>query len=355
MHLVLSRPHSGRLVLPVLVWALACAPDAPDAPAVRPAGVPELHHTGLNTVDAERAVDWYLSVWPEATATEVNGQPAVAAEMYLVFNETEVAPTGAFHPQLGRPEAQSAFWHIGAFANTTEMDVELAAVGVRHAPLFVGPDDAAGTWRSGLTPYQGIVTEEQLADAPPAEPRPGGFSYVVGPDGALFEFTGSPRTERSMSHVHLFHEEPQCAANWYVEMLGMALPPIRSDDGTTSPRPPFTPCQAELGPAGWPSLERAGTIRQPRGTVVHGNGSLGFYPRQCVHGRCGEDQPLVPSRGQVLDHVAFRVENIEEWHDWLVSSDVVILEELHDFDAGQAFMFEGPDRLAIEFVELPGD
>lgn len=346
-------PLPGRTCARSALLLLAALPACtPEPPAERPADVPALHHTGLNTVDAARAVEWYLSVWPEATATEIDGQPAVAAEMYLVFHETEAAPDGAFDPQLGRPEEQSAFWHIGAFANTTEMNVELAAIGVRHAPLFRGPDDESGTWRSGLTPYQGILVEEQLADAPAAEPRPGGFSYVVGPDGALFEFTGGPRTTRSMSHVHLFHEQPQCAANWYVEMLGMSLPPIRNEDGTTSPRPPYEPCEAERGAAGWPSLERVGTIRQPRGTIVHGNGSIGFYPRQCVRGRCGEDRPLVPSRGQVLDHVAFSVEDVEAWRAWL-GDRVTIIEELHDFDGGQAFMFEGPDRLAIEFVEIP--
>jgi catechol 2,3-dioxygenase-like lactoylglutathione lyase family enzyme len=350
MQFVSSRPHHGRFLIALLVAATACAPEAP---AVRPAGVPALHHVGLNTLDAERAVDWYLSVWPEATASEMNGQPAVAAEMYLVFKETDEAPGGAFHPQLGRPEDQSAFWHIGAFANTTDMDVELAAVGVRHASLFRGPEDQAGTWRSGLTPYQGILVEGQLADAPEAEPRPGGFSYVVGPDGALFEFTGGARTERSMSHVHLFHEQPQCAANWYVDVLGMSLPPVRNDDGTTAPRPAYSPCEAEHGAAGWPSLERAGTIRQPRGTIQHGNGSISFYPRQCVRRRCGEDLPLVPSRGQVLDHVAFAVEDLAAWREWLVASDVVILEDLHDFDEGQALVFEGPDRLAIELVEIP--
>lgn len=344
--------RSGRPAL-LLLLALATAGCAPEPEPVRPNDVPALHHTGLNTVDAQRAVDWYVSVWPEATATEMNGQPAVAAEMYLVFNETEEAPPGAFHPQLGRPEEQSAFWHIGAFANTTDMDVELGAIGVRHAPLFRGPDDEAGTWRSGLTPYQGILLEEDLADAPIAEPRPGGFSYVTGPDGALFEFTGGPNTNRSLSHVHLFHEQPQCAANWYVEMLGMSLPPIRNDDGSTSPRPAYEPCEADFGPAGWPSLERVGTIRQPRGTILHGNGSIGFYPRQCVRGRCGEDRPLVPSRGQVLDHVAFSVEDLDAWRRWL-GDRVTIIEEIHDFDEGRAFMFEGPDRLAIEFVSIPG-
>lgn len=345
--MVFSRLASVGLV----AFAVGCAPSAPPE---RPGDVPRLHHVGLNTADAEAAVEWYRSVWPTAMAAEMDGKPAVASEMYLVFNEVDGPIPGAFHPQLGRPEEQSAFWHIGAFVNTTESDVALAQIGAKHVALFTGPEDMSGVWRSGLTPYSGIRTAEQLEDAEPAEPRPGGFSYVVGPDGALFELTGGPNTDPSMSHVHLFHESPMCAANWYAETLGMSLPPIRNDDGTTSPRPPHEPCEAERGQAGWPSLERMGTIRQPRGTVVFDNGSISFYPRQCTLERCGSDQPLAPSRGQVLDHVGFEVDDIDAWRAWLGSAGVTILEDVRPFDDGRSFMFEGPDRLGIALVQRGG-
>lgn len=321
---------------------------------VRPTDVPELHHTGLNSTDPEAAVEWYLALWPEARGGSFAGMPAVVAEMHLIFQEVDAPPAGAFEAALGRPQDQSAFWHIGAFANTTNDDERLSVIGVDHLPLYVGPDDETGVWRSGLTPYAGTVTRGELG-ATEVEPRPGGFSYVLGPDGALFELTGGPNTTASLSHVHLFHEQPQCAANWYVEMLGMALPPVRNEDGTTSERPPHEPCEAEPGEAGWPSLERAGTIREPRAAVVHGNGSLSFYPRQCHGDRCGEPRPLVPSRGQVLDHVAFRVDDVSAWYDWLVGQGVTILENVRDIDEGRTFMFEGPDRLAIEFVQITED
>lgn len=342
--------------LPLFLALASCAPSgdrAPvaDAEAVRPDGAPVLHHVGLNSVAPETAIDWYLGVWPTARRIEMDGRPAIAAEMYLVFRQVDEPPAGAFDPALGRPEAQSAFWHIGAFANTTNGRAELGARGVRHLPLFTGPDDTVGVWRSGLTPYAGIVDREGAATAPAAPPRPGGFSYVLAPDGVLFELTGGPDTAPSMSHVHFFHEEPLCAANWYVEHLGMTLPPVRNEDGTSSERAPYEPCSAERGAPGWPSLERAGTIRDPRATVVHGSGGMSWYPRQCVDGRCGDDQRLVPSRGQALDHVAFTVTDLEAWHRWLTARGVTILESPHAFDSGRAFMIEGPDRLAIELVE----
>ncbi len=321
-------------------------------PVSRPEDTPALHHAGLNSTDPSAAIDWYLRLWPSAARGSFAGRPTVTAEMYLVFNAVADSPPGAFDKELGRPEAQSAFWHIGAFANTTDMDGPLAAIDVPHLPLYLGPDQAESVWRSGLTPYSGILTREGLATAAPAPPRPGGFSYILAPDGALFELTGGANTTPSLSHVHFFHEAPQCAANWYVDHLGMALPPIPNEDGSTSDRPLYEPCEGEVGDAGWPSLERVGTLRQPRGTVVHGNGSMSFYPRQCVSDRCDSEQPLVPSRGQVLDHVGFSVEDVDSWHAWLTSRGVQILEPLHDLDEGRAFMFEGPDRLAIELVQI---
>ena len=144
-----------------------------------------------------------------------------------------------------------------------------------------------------------------------APPRDGGFSYVVAPDGVLFELTGGPGTRDSFSHIHFYHEQPLCAANWYVEHLGMELPPMRDSSGKESPRAPWNPCDVQYGEAGWPSLEPIGTIRQPSGSVRFGNGTMSWYPRQCVGDRCGRDQKLVPSRGQVLDHVAFVVDNFD--------------------------------------------
>jgi metallo-beta-lactamase class B len=132
----------------------------------------------------------------------------------------------------------------------------------------------------------------------------------------------------------------------------MAHPPVRGEDGTTSERPNYEPCEAELDPPGWPSLERVGTIREPRATVVHGNGNMSFYPGQCVADRCGVPRSLVPSRGQVLDHVGFVVRDVGAWHAWLTARGVGILEDIHEIPEGRAFMIEGPDRLAIELVEV---
>ena len=314
------------------------------------ASMPQLHHVGLNSVDPARAIEWYLALWPSAKKTEVAGMPGVQSDMLLLFRKVDRPPAGAWSDELHRSEPQSAFWHIGVFTNTTNVATRLAAIGVKHLPLFISPTDTQTVWRSGLTPYAGTVTAKQLP-APPAPPRDGGFSYVVAPDGVLFELTGGPATRDSFSHMHFYHERPLCAANWYVEQLGMELPPVRDSSGTETPRELWDPCEVPYGEAGWPSLEPVGTIRQPSGAVRFGNGTMSWYPRQCVGNRCGRDRPLAPSRGQALDHVAFSVERVDALVARLRRANVKVLEGPYAFGDTKAYLIEDPDGLSIELIE----
>lgn len=315
--------------------------------------MPRLHHVGLNTVDPERAIAWYLELWPTATRTTVAGYPAVEADMLLLFNKVDRPPAGAWRDDLHRSEPQSAFWHIGASINTTNIDARLAPLGITNLPLWISPNDAHTVWRSGLAPYAGTLTAMQVSAAPSSPPRAGGFSYVVAPDGVLFELTGGPTTHESFSHVHFFHEQPLCAANWYVRNLGMELVPMRGASGAQTPRMPGEPCEATYGEATWPSLEPIGTIRQPSASVRFANGSMSWYPRQCVGAPCGHDRPLVPSRGQALDHIAFSVTDFDALLARLRRAGVKVIEEPHPFGDGRAFMIEDPDGLAIELVDNP--
>ncbi|MFI5311786.1 MAG: VOC family protein [Gemmatimonadales bacterium] len=346
-----SSSHARVLLLAGVLVAASSNARAQPAAGGAP---PRLHHVGLNSVDPDRAIDWYLKVWPSARRTTVAGYPAVEADMFLLFNKVAKLPPGAWRDDLHRSEPQSAFWHIGAQTNTTDIAARLKAVGITHLPLFTSSQDAPTVWRSGLAPYAGTLSAAQLATAERAAPRDGGFSYVVAPDGVLFELTGGPTTKDSFSHTHFFHEKPLCVANWYVEHLGMELPPTRDASGQEQPHKPWDPCDTPYGEAGWPSLEQIGTIRQPSGGVRYGNGAMSWYPRQCVTGRCGRDQPLVPSRGQALDHVAFLVDGFDALLSRLRRDGVKILLEPYAFGSARAFMIEDPDGLAIELIDARG-
>ena len=56
----------------------------------------------------------------------------------------------------------------------------------------------------------------------------------------------------------------------------------------------------------------------------------------------------------MIDHLGLAVESVDAWFTWLSGRGITVLEPPHDIHEGRAFMFEGPDRLAIELVELSG-
>lgn len=60
---------------------------------------------------------------------------------------------------------------------------------------------------------------------------------------------------------------------------------------------------------------------------------------------------LAPSRGQVFDHVAFTVDDLDRFEARIARSDVVVLDR-YEFGEGRAILIEGPDRLAIELIDL---
>src|SRR4051812_40639811 len=117
--------------------------------------MPVLHHVGLNTVDPDRAIAWYLKVWPSAKRTSFANLPGVQGDLLVLFTKVDRPPAGQWRDDLHRAEPQSAFWHIGANINTTDMQPTLGAVGVKHLPLYTSPRDTQRVWRSGLSPYNG--------------------------------------------------------------------------------------------------------------------------------------------------------------------------------------------------------
>jgi hypothetical protein len=84
--------------------------------------------------------------------------------------------------------------------------------------------------------------------------------------------------------------------------------------------------------------------RSPRAGVEFGDVALIWYANQ------GE-RPLVGSRGQLQDHVALSVTDLDAWIDKLRSEGVAVLEEPYALGDTRAIMIEGPSREALELVE----
>ena len=70
----------------------------------------------------------------------------------------------------------------------------------------------------------------------------------------------------------------------------------------------------------WPALNREGMFRSPRAGVEFGDVALIWYANQ-------GDRPLVGSRGQLQDHIALSVTDLDAWIDKLRGEGVTFLEE----------------------------
>jgi catechol 2,3-dioxygenase-like lactoylglutathione lyase family enzyme len=95
----------------------------------------------------------------------------------------------------------------------------------------------------------------------------------------------------------------------------------------------------------WPALAREGTFRTPTAAVLFGDVMLTWYMRQ-------EDEPLVGTRGQLYDHVALSVADLDAWVAKLRAEGVKLLQEPYRLGDTRAVMIEGPSREAIELVEI---
>ena len=65
---------------------------------------------------------------------------------------------------------------------------------------------------------------------------PGGFGYLRGPDGVMIENAQAGDAER-FNHVHMYHEHPACAMQWYVTHLGARSRRTRRRSGAWGDRP----------------------------------------------------------------------------------------------------------------------
>jgi hypothetical protein len=338
--------------------------NAPAQPGALP--MPRFHHIHLNSVNPERSLEWYEKFWPTGKRMTYAGFPAFYDDIYLLYNKVSKQAPGAFDRKLQRSVPQSAFWTFGStFPDTVAMFERLSALKSKDfefLPVYVGPDDDKGVLRSQLGPYgDQILTLTQLKERAerekkePSQTRPGNmdFGYLVDPDGMLVEFNRGPRLD-FWGHHHYWHEQPLCAANWYVENLGMQHQQFRDPaTGQLGPRPAWNPCDVPIGEVSYPSFIRAGQLRIPIGNVRFANGGWSWYTRQCRFGRCGpgNDQPLSPSRGQVVDHIGLSYPDLDAVIAHLKSKKVRIIEGPYKFGDTRAILIEDMDRLAVELVE----
>jgi hypothetical protein len=166
----------------------------------------------------------------------------------------------------------------------------------------------------------------------------------------LFEFTGGATTRPSFSHMHFFHEKPLCAANWYVEHLGMELPPVREQTVAEAVRRSYQPCDVAFGEAGGRRSSRSARFDRRRGSVRF-TAATCRGTRASVRARAAArisrscrraDSRSITSRSLSPISMLLRKASRRRREDSRSTA--------HAFGDTRAFMIEDPDGLAIEIV-----
>jgi catechol 2,3-dioxygenase-like lactoylglutathione lyase family enzyme len=303
---------------------------------------PGFHHLHLNSCDPDAAIDFYTRQFESTAKTSWGGFPAIASPTSVLVLFSKVASAPPITPQ-------SAIWHFGWHVTDVRKSLTTyqARPDVTVLPLYTTDEGGAVAISSDTWPgTSGVLglTKAQIAEARAKGIKPkggSGFAYLQGPDGAIVEFLGDQPVER-MNHVHLWQEQPYCAQLWYQKHLNAALAPGR---GPATPRTEAD-CEVARGPErSWPSLTREGTFRVPSAAVLFDDVMLTWYMRQ------GEE-PLAPSHGQLYDHIALSVADLDQWIAKLRAEGITFLQDAYPLGDTRAVIIEGPSREAIELVEM---
>jgi hypothetical protein len=148
-----------------------------------------------------------------------------------------------------------------------------------------------------------------------------GETYVA---HAAKEVTWEPPLAPGQLHLHLRSVTPSAAAEWYRDTLGLRVEIV----------PPQHDVRAALPPP---------EHRMPEALVWIGETGLLIYRTE---------PPLFSSRGQRVDHLALGCPNLEATLNNLRARRVNILVDVRDEGGERTAMIEGPDRVAIELVEI---
>jgi catechol 2,3-dioxygenase-like lactoylglutathione lyase family enzyme/predicted enzyme related to lactoylglutathione lyase len=303
---------------------------------------PLFHHLHLNSVDPDAALAFYTAQFSTTSKASWAGLPALKSPNDVMVLFTKVAAPPTIVPQ-------SAYWHFGWHVPDVRKSLATyqSRPEVKLLPLYTTDEGGFVFVSSDTWPGTGGVlglTKAQIAAAKAEGIKPAGgagFAYMQGPDNAIVEYQGNMPAER-FNHVHLYQEDPFCAQLWYQKHLGGT--PVAS----RAPGPARTDanCKVERSPdRTWPALQQEGMFRVPTAAVTFGDVALTWYANP-------GDKPLASSRGQLYDHIALSVSDLDAWVAKLRGEGVTVLEAPYKLGDTRAAMIEGPSREAIELVEV---
>jgi catechol 2,3-dioxygenase-like lactoylglutathione lyase family enzyme len=319
------------------IVALAVSPWLQSRQTVEPL---HFHHVHLNSVNPEAAATYYLKPFAQTTAkTMYNGFQAVkTGNIYLLFSKVNMPPQN----ELTGP--QTSIWHFGwNTPNSRQYNEKFRAMGLAIAQMWDAADGKLIDMSSDALP--GLPTQEQILEMRKKGTQPtreGGFGYLRGPDGAMIENAQAGTVER-FNHVHMYHEHPICAMQWYAQHLGATIPQGRG--GAAASGGAAGDCRTTAyAPPTWPSFAKTGFVREPSGGVNFDDIAILIRP--------WPGGGLVGTRGRLVDHWALSTADLVATVARLKSEGVTFLEEIHTWGNSRAAVIEGPDRIAIEIIEV---
>ena len=343
-----ARAVTVLAVLGLGSWVMG---PALEVSAQTPLPAPVFHHLHLNSVDPEAAIAFYVKAFPSTSRGTFAGQPALRSpnNVWVLFSKVAAPPA---------TQPQTAFWHFGWHVTDVRATLDrYLKQNITLVPLYTGTGEGTGTAFVSSDTYPGSggvlgLTRAQVAEAKAKGVKPAGgagFAYLRGPDDSLVEYQGNMPAER-FNHVHMYQEQPYCAQLWYQAHLNVPAPAPRAGSAQASASPAARTaanCAVERGPdRTLPALDWNGMFRTPAvQTTIFGDVSLYFYMNQ-------GSAPFGPTRGQLMDHFAVSVGDLDAWITKLRAENVTFLEQPYTIGGLRAVMIEGPSKEAIEIVEV---
>jgi catechol 2,3-dioxygenase-like lactoylglutathione lyase family enzyme len=262
-------------------------------------GTPEaahFHHVHLNVVDVKKSVDFYAKTFG-ALPVKFNGaSDAVFTERSFILFSAVPSPASA--------ALTTALWHIGWGG----MDVV---------------SEAAWLKKKGVE-FQ-------------TDPTPLGanfYTYLYGADRELIEIYSGEQNHR-FNHVHLLAADVNRTSQWYADVLGLTIG--RREAARPANRDQF-----------WVNSVRVDNVTMYVFGKPDGDPPPAWWAKQ------GASMPaLEPTRGRVIDHIAFSYRSIAPVFDRLKAAGVRIVEPIAVRDPYKlkSFFVLGPDNVLVEIVE----
>jgi hypothetical protein len=355
--------HSAIAITVAIVGAVTLG-RSPGVAQTQPLAKPGFHHIHMNSPNPSAAVDEFMTVYKKTARVTIAGFEGLRTEngVHMLFTKVSKAP-GVQGPDKPDTAPVTAFWHHvwqtpdGRGLLKTMRAADPAFDKSRKIPLYSGPDGATVDFSSDT--YPGNLNDSQVAEAKAKGVQPthrGGYFNWYGPDGVIMETTDAKGGPEAYRIIGMFEEQPYCALFWYRRVLNAGEQTSAGGRGargggdgeSADAKAPKSEagCKVVRGAeVTWPSTYRRGHARvPPPQLVVFGDVTMRWYINQ-------ENRPITSTRGQLMDHIALSVVNLDGWMAKFKAENVKILMPPYKFGTTRAAMIEGPSLEAIELVE----